>query len=211
MTRTIKHTRKRDDLIQVGRDIVVRQGFNATGLSNILATAGVPKGSFYYYFESKEDFGLAIIEDFVSEYQQKLATSLGNQELSPLARLSRYFELGIADMETSDCASGCLIGNLAQEMSAQNELFRDRLNQVLTAWETQFADCIEDAYAAGELAGELAESCNALDLAKFILAGWQGAMLRAKVTQSTEPLYTFIRILFEQILHQPVPARSTAG
>jgi len=203
----IKHTRKRDDLIQVGRDIVVRQGFNATGLSNILATAGVPKGSFYYYFESKEDFGLAIIEDFVSEYQQKLANSLGDKQLSPLARLTKYFERGIAEMETNHCASGCLIGNLAQEMSAQNELFRDRLNQVLTTWENQLADCIEDAYAVGELT----ESCDALKLAKFILSGWQGAMLRAKVTQSTEPLYTFIQILFEQIWHQPTLARSIAS
>ncbi len=207
MTRTTKRTGKRDDLIQVGRNIVVRQGFNAAGLSNILATAGVPKGSFYYYFESKEDFGLAIIEDFVSEYQQKLATSLGNKELSPLARLSSYFELGIAEMETSDCTSGCLIGNLAQEMSAQNELFRDRLDQVFTAWEMQFANCIEDAYAAAELA----DGGNALELAKFILLGWQGAMLRAKVTQSTAPLHTFIQILFGQILHQPVPARSAAS
>ena len=57
----MKRTHKRDDLIRVGRDLIVRQGFNATGLSDILTTAGVPKGSFYYYFESKEDFGLAII------------------------------------------------------------------------------------------------------------------------------------------------------
>ncbi len=207
MTRTVKRTSKRDDLIRVGRDIVVRHGFNATGLSHILSTAGVPKGSFYYYFESKEDFGLAIIEDFVNEYQRKLTASLGNRQLSPLERLTQYFELGIAEMETSHCTSGCLIGNLAQEMSAQNELFRNRLNQVFTAWEDQFADCIEDAYAAGALA----ERCDALKLARFVLSGWQGAMLRAKVMQSTEPLYTFIQILFEQIWHQPTPARSTAS
>ena len=71
----MKSNRKRQDLIHVGRDLIVRQGFNATGLSDILATAGVPKGSFYYYFESKDDFGLAIIDDFANEYQRKLDAS----------------------------------------------------------------------------------------------------------------------------------------
>ncbi|MEO1392901.1 MAG: TetR family transcriptional regulator C-terminal domain-containing protein [Cyanobacteria bacterium J06634_5] len=203
----MKRTRKRDDLIRVGRDLIGRQGFNSTGLSDILATAGVPKGSFYYYFESKEEFGLAIIEDFASDYQAKLETTLGNEQLSPLARLNSYFEIGIAEMAGSGCQSGCLIGNLAQELSAQNEVFRDRLNQILTRWEACFSDCIAAAYAAGELT----KAPDADAFAKFVLSGWQGAMLRAKVTRSTEPLNTFIQVLFEQVLGASVPQKSAAG
>lgn len=203
----MKRTRRRDDLIQVGRDIVIRQGFNAAGLSDILNTAGVPKGSFYYYFESKEDFGLAIIEDFASEYQAKLEAILGDEQFSPLTRLNNYFEKGIAEMEASQCENGCLIGNLAQELSAQSEVFRDRLNQILSNWETHFARCINDAYASGELESYI----DANMTAKFILSGWQGAMLRAKVERSTEPLRTFSQILFEQVLRASTTVKSAAG
>ena len=196
----MKRTHKRDDLIRVGRDLIVRQGFNATGLSDILTTAGVPKGSFYYYFESKEDFGLAIIEDFACEYQAKLDATISNQQLSPLTRLTRYFEHGIDEMVYSHYRSGCLIGILAQELSAQNEPFRVRLNQILNRWETQLADCIEAAYQSAEL--DRHSSSSSTDLAKFILSGWQGAMLLAKVTRSSAPLHIFIQVLFEQTLEQ---------
>ncbi|MEL6555123.1 MAG: TetR family transcriptional regulator C-terminal domain-containing protein [Cyanobacteria bacterium J06621_11] len=208
----MKRTRKRDDLIRVGRDIVVRQGFNATGLSDILATASVPKGSFYYYFESKEDFGLAIIEDFSNEYQKKLEATFGNEQISPLVRLLNYFELGVEEMEKSGCQSGCLIGNLAQEMSAQSEVFRDRINQILTQWETYFANCLEAAYQRGELTNSSKVETSKVeteDLAKFIISGWQGAMLRAKVLRSTAPLQTFIKIIFEQVLGTSIPDNST--
>jgi len=203
----MKRTRKRDDLIQVGRDIVIKQGFNAAGLSDILATAGVPKGSFYYYFESKEDFGLAIIEDFASEYQKKLEATLGNNQFSPLNRLNNYFEKGIAEMEASQCENGCLIGNLAQELSAQSEVFRDRLNQILSNWETHFAQCISAAYASGEIGNYI----DANTTAKFILSGWQGAMLRAKVERSTEPLKIFSQVLFQQVFRASALAKSAAG
>ena len=204
---TMKRTRKREDLIRVGREIVARRGFNATGLSDILSTAAVPKGSFYYYFESKEDFGLAIIEDFAREYQETLAATVGNEALPPIERLNSYFETSIADMEANGCETGCLIGNLAQELAAQNEVFRDRLNQILTSWETYFTDCLEAAYEL-EMLPNKTDTGN---LARFILSGWQGAMLRAKVIRSPEPLRTFIKVLFEHVLNAPIPSKSIAG
>ena len=127
--------------------------------------------------------------------------TISNQQLSPLTRLTRYFEHGIDEMENSQYRTGCLIGNLAQELSAQNEPFRDRLNQILNRWETQFADCIEAAYQSAELDRH---SSSSTDLAKFILSGWQGAMLLAKVTRSSAPLRTFIQVLFEQTLEQAI-------
>jgi len=203
----MKRTRKREDLIRVGREIVVRHGFNATGLSDILSTAKVPKGSFYYYFESKEDFGLAIVEDFAREYREILAATVGNEALPPLERLNSYFEASIANLEANGFETGCLIGNLAQELAAQNEVFRDRLNQILTGWETYFEDCINDVYNSGILSGQH----NTTGLARFILSGWQGAVLRAKVIRSPEPLRTFIKILFEQVFEVPIPSKSAAS
>lgn len=188
-------TNKRNELIQVGKEIIVQQGFNAASLNEILTAAGIPKGSFYYYFPSKEDFGLAIVEDFANEYRDKINIFFGDKKYSPLTRLRNYFEFKIADMEACSCADGCLIGNLAQELSAQNELFRDRLNQVFIEWEQCFVRCLQAAYQAGEI-----KSDRHSDLAKFILSSWEGAILQAKVTKSVVPMKIFVSILFDQVL-----------
>ena len=191
----MRRTNKRNELIQVGKKIIVQQGFKAASLNDILTTAGVPKGSFYYYFSSKEDFGLAIVDDFAREYRERLETILQDSQYAPLTRLRNYFEWKIEDMAAHRCSDGCLIGNLAQELSAQNELFRDRLNGVFVEWEQYFIRCLKAASEAGEIECDRHE-----DLAKFILSSWEGAILQAKVTKSVVPMQTFVKILFEQIL-----------
>ncbi|MBE9061641.1 TetR/AcrR family transcriptional regulator [cf. Phormidesmis sp. LEGE 11477] len=198
----MKQTTKRNELIQAGREIIVRQGFNAAGLNSILTTADVPKGSFYYYFKNKEEFGLAIIEDFATEYQAKLQATVNNHQLSPLQRLNSYFAAGQTEMEACECVNGCLIGNLAQELAAQSDVFRDRLNQIFSEWEAQIARCLEAAQATGDLSVDI----DATQLAEFVLAGWQGAILRAKVTRSTEPMQAFVETLFQHVL-----SKSTSG
>ena len=189
-------TDKRAKLIQVGQQIIVKQGFNAAGLTQILTAANVPKGSFYYYFSSKDEFGLAIINSFADKYQQKLQRILKEADTPYLKRLRNYFEAGIAEMNSSQCNNGCLMGNLAQELSAQNELFRDRLSQIFLDWETMFAECLQSAQQANELDTKL----DARNLAEFILAGWQGAILQAKVSKSVEPMENFVAVLFARIL-----------
>ena len=191
----MKRASKRDELIQVGKEIVVRQGFKAASLNDILSSAGIPKGSFYYYFSSKEDFGLAIVDDFAREYRDRLDSFLADTSYSPLMRLRNYFEFKIADMEANCCSDGCLIGNLAQELSAQNEIFRDRLERVFAEWEQRFVGCLIEANQAGEIKSEF----DFESLAKFILSGWEGAILQAKVTKSVLPMQTFVKILFKRV------------
>ena len=193
----MKRANKRHELIQVGKEIVVQQGFKGTSLNEILSIADVPKGSFYYYFSSKEDFGLAIVDDFAQEYRDRLEKFLGDEQYSPLRRLRNYFEFKIVEMEAQRCNDGCLIGNLAQELSAQNELFRERLEQVFADWEQYFIRCLKEASEAGEIERKSDYEL----LAKFILSSWEGAILQAKVTKSILPMQAFIKILFEQVLN----------
>ena len=100
-------------------------------------------------------------------------------------------------MADCGCTNGCLIGNLAQELSAQNEIFRDRLNEVFAEWEQYFYQCLQAANGAGEIS--TSDKVN-LDLAKFILASWEGAILQAKVTKSVLPMKMFVCVLFERVL-----------
>jgi TetR/AcrR family transcriptional repressor of nem operon len=95
-------------------------------------------------------------------------------------------------MARFDFRRGCVVGNLGQEMSALPEPFRDRLHGVLLDWQARTARCLRDAQAAGEIAAEV--DCAAL--AAFFWIGWEGAVLRAKLERSAEPLDLFANQFF---------------
>lgn len=192
MTRT--ETRER--IIEAGREAIARHGFGTTGINAVLQSAGVPKGSFYYYFPSKQDFGLAVIDAVAEDYSRRLAEILEDDSRPPLQRLRAYFQQGLRDMDAAGCERGCLIGNLGQELASQNEVFRARLDRVLEHWEDHLARCLEEARNRGDLAGDT--DCRTL--ASFILASWEGAVLRAKVTRSAVPLERFVQLLFGELL-----------
>lgn len=193
---TSKHVSTRDTLIHVGAELIAEQGYHATGLNAVLKAAAVPKGSFYHYFASKEDFGLAVIDAFAETYAPRLEALLVDDGCAPLERLRRFFAAGRDDMAGCDHSRGCLIGNLGQELSARSALFRERLDAILKGWEARIVGCLEQARARGELAPEA--DCEAL--ASVILSGWQGALLRAKTLKSVTPLMHFEDILFTRVL-----------
>ncbi|WP_298273499.1 TetR/AcrR family transcriptional regulator [Geobacter sp.] len=188
----------RATIIRIGTDLISRQGFNATGIDAVLKEAGVPKGSFYYYFRSKEEFGLAVIDHFAERYDQRLDTFLNDEEVTPLNRIRNYLESGLARLEQNQCSKGCLIGNLGQELADQNERFRVRLDEIFRSWKERFAACLGEAQRGGGLAPELDSNV----VAGFILSGLEGAILRAKVMKSPQPLRDFIETLFATVLRR---------
>lgn len=195
----MKNNATRDKLIDSGAQLISQQGYNATGINAVLKACGVPKGSFYHYFSSKEDFGLAVIERFAAAYDETLVALLEDGDTPPLERLRRYFASGREHMHECDHATGCLIGNLGQELSGQSDTFRDALNLVFQRWEQRFVSCLKAAQTRGDIATPIVPEA----LASFILSGWEGAILRAKTLKSVEPMEHFEKILFQQVL---VPA-----
>lgn len=191
MTRTAT----RDELIQAGAEIIGLHGFGSTGINTVLSTAGVPKGSFYYYFSSKEDFGLAIIEYSAQEHEAKLNKFLKDMKYPPLERIRNYMNSVMAGIGAGECKRGCLIGNLGQELSSHNETFRARLDEVFRGWQAQFRACLDEAKAAGELEAD----ADTDELAGYLLSSWEGAILRAKIQQSVAPMQTFINVFFSKV------------
>ncbi len=184
-------------ILKVGAEIVHNKGFNNTGIQEILKGAGVPKGSFYFYFRNKEDFGLQLIDFYAQVLLDKLERFAARTELSPLGRLQGFFAEFVEIFERNQCRGGCPIGNMAQEMGDLNEAFRVRLQLVFIRVQSMMVELLDQAREAGEVDSGLQSS----DVAGFILNSWQGAILQMKVTKSTEPLKIFERVVFGELLH----------
>jgi TetR/AcrR family transcriptional repressor of nem operon len=183
-------------LLDAGKRIFSERGYTASGIEAVLQEAGVPKGSFYYYFSSKEDFGLQVLNAFAECFAETVNRFLDDENLSPLARVRTLFESAIERLETQGCRHGCLLGSLAQEMANQNEVFRARIEEIFEERVGRYADCLRLAQTAGELPSHL----DAHQLAEFWLNSWQGAIMRAKTMRSTAPLRTFVDMIFSSVL-----------
>lgn len=183
-------------LLDAGMDIMLQKGYTNTGIQEVLSTLGVPKGSFYHYFESKEDFAVEIIRHFDQNYSATLLRTLRNPQETPLQRLKTYCETGKAMLEASECRRGCLIGKLSQEMSEQSETLRKELSIVMHKHRDVFAACIEE----GQKAGEIPQTWSAHQMAGLFLAGWGGAVMNAKTLKTLEPVDDFLNLMFNHVL-----------
>jgi TetR/AcrR family transcriptional repressor of nem operon len=190
----------KDTLLDAGRQVFLERGYNHSGIEAILQAAGVPKGSFYYYFNSKEDFGLQVLERFAARIDTEIERHLSDQEYRPLERLRRLGESVCERLESGHCRNGCLVGNLSQEMADQSEAFRARLAEIFQGWVRRYAACLKEAQDAGEIPSEL----DVLELAEFWQCGWQGALMRAKTARTTAPLRTFLNLMFGYVLRMSV-------
>lgn len=183
-------------LLEAGRRVFLERGYNHAGVESILHSAGVPKGSFYHYFASKEDFGLQVLNQFAERHNADLDRYLSDTTMTPLGRLRRLVEATCERLESQQCRNGCLVGNLSQEMADQSEAFRSRLDEIFRGWSDRYASCLLQA----QRIGEIPEDYDAAELAEFLLNSWQGAVLRAKTLRSTAPLRTFLNVMFGSVL-----------
>ena len=183
-------------LLEAGMEIMLEKGYTNTGIQEVLSTLGVPKGSFYHYFDSKENFGVEIIRHFDQTYAANLLRTLRNRQETPVERLKSYCQAGKAMLEAMDCRKGCLIGKLSQEMAEQSEILRQELSVVIRKHRDMFASCIEE----GQQAGELCKEFSADHMAEFFSSAWGGAMMRAKTVKNTEPVEVFIEVMFNHVL-----------
>lgn len=195
--------RRREDLIstrelllRAGLEVLTEKGFSATGIDEILGRVGVPKGSFYHYFESKEEFGLELIDLYAKFFARKLDRHFNNKAQSPLGRLHAFIEDAKDGMTRYEYRRGCLIGNLGQEMGALPESFRARLKDTFEDWQSRLSVCFLEAQQAGQLASDVDVS----QLAAFFWIGWEGAVLRAKLERTVIPLEVFTRFFFAGLL-----------
>ncbi|SPJ32463.1 acrylate utilization transcriptional regulator AcuR [Kushneria phyllosphaerae] len=185
----------RDALIRCGVEVLTEQGFVSAGIDGVLKRVGVPKGSFYHYFESKEAFGHAVLSHYADYFARKLDRRLLSDETSPLERLRLFTQDAQEGMARHDYRRGCLVGNLGQEVTLLPEGFDQRLEAILQDWQRRVADCLRLARTHGELAAEA--DCDTL--AAFFWLGWEGAVQRARLVHGPAPLVLFSQEFFARL------------
>lgn len=186
----------RDHLIDVGLDLMRRHGYGATGLQEILQSAGVPKGSFYHHFASKEEFAAAVIERYLTLAAEHCQQILSSMHQAPLKRLRRYFEDLIRRAGQSAPIPGCLIGSLSLEVAGASSLLQGCLSSSFAQWQNAVAAVLREAVEKGDLP----KSTKPDSLAGFILNSWEGVLLRSQADKSDLPLKDFLRYMFEVLL-----------
>jgi len=186
----------RNKILEHAGRIVRQKGFNNTGIQEILDSAGVPKGSFYFYFKSKDDLGLALIDHYGESLVLLRNSLLAKATGTPLERLRKLFVGMRLFFSQEEWRSGCPIGNLTQEMGALSDAFRSRLGAVFNIMQDAIRECLEQAVSCKELDAEL----DVDELAHFILDSWEGALLRMKAEGNTQPLMLFERVIFGRVL-----------
>lgn len=186
----------RDHLIAVGLDLMRKHGYGATGIQDILNAAGVPKGSFYHYFGSKEEFTAAVLERYVTLEGEHCEKVLGNLRQAPLRRLRRYFEDLIRTAGQSAPIHGCLMGSLSLEIAGTSSLLQASLRSNFAHWQAVIASVLREAIENGELP----KSTRPESLAGFLLNCWEGALLRSQADRSDSPLKDFLHYTFEELL-----------
>ncbi|USD35047.1 MULTISPECIES: TetR/AcrR family transcriptional regulator [Vibrio] len=173
----------RQHILNVGYELVVNKGFTAVGLSELLKTADVPKGSFYHYFKSKEQFGEALIENYFTSYLARINDIFTADTGNGYQRLMGYFSRWL-DVENGVCnANRCLVVKLSAEVSDLSEPMRIKLANGAGAVIASIASCIE--------AGIKDQSIQTVDahlVAAQLYQQWLGASLLNKLVQDQSHL-----------------------
>jgi TetR/AcrR family transcriptional repressor of nem operon len=188
----------REDLLNAGLKVMFRSGYTAATVRDICEAAGVPLGSFTNHFRSKEAFAKEVLDRYFAGTRQFVKAALDDKSLTPRQRLKRYLDIISAVAADRKWNLGCLIGDFSLETSTQSKLLRQQLEAIFREWRAPFASCIGEAQAIGEIESTF----DPTELAEFLLASWEGAILRMKVERSPAALERFKTIAFQTVFKE---------
>lgn len=177
----------RQHVLDVAKEIILGKGFAAVGLNEILISAGVPKGSFYHYFKSKEQFGDELLKNYFEQYLQQLEITLNTSSIggsTSSACLLAYFQTWLDTQSSDTKADKCLVVKLSAEVTDLSELMRITLKNGTDRVIARLAACVEEGIRNGEFPKHL----DAKSITSEIYYMWLGATLLTKVSHTREPL-----------------------
>lgn len=186
----------RERILSTGQRIMGGKGFSAVGLNEVLSAAGVPKGSFYHYFASKEAFGEALLEDYFSVYLADMDRTFVQSGKNRAQQLEAYFGAWKDNQSFQDCQGKCLAVKLGAEVADLSQSMRATLQRGTAGIIERLAGVLE----AGAVEGSLAFVGGPSAMAQSLYELWLGASLMAKIVRSSQPFDNALRTT-RQMLH----------
>lgn len=188
----------KENILEAGLRVMLRKGYAAASVRDVVAEAGVPQGSFTNHFRSKEAFSRDVLDVYFEHVRTLVSLALDDESLTPRERLKRYLDIITGQLEADGFSRGCLIGDFSLEAAPLSEMLRMRLSEIFLEWRDRFADCIRQAQSAGKIDSTFTPE----DLADFLLSSWEGAILRMKVERSEAALERFKKIAFATVFRE---------
>lgn len=188
-------TSTRERIIDAATQAMVERSYNGVGLNEILKNAGVPKGSFYHFFKSKENLGIAVIEKSTADHLERLRTFYSDRTKSPLERLRALCET-FRDEASEQPRRECVFCKLALEQASLSEPLRAAIRCSMEQFRALHAQVIREAQAAGEVSSRYDPD----QLAEYVTVALDGAMIRSQIEGGPGPIDTVVHFVFGELL-----------
>jgi TetR/AcrR family transcriptional regulator, transcriptional repressor for nem operon len=186
----------REEILDAALERFRTVGYNAAGVKEITDGAGVPKGSFYNHFESKEALGVVALQRYG---EGRRLGDLAASEVPPLVRLRRHFEFLRAETEDCGYQRGCLFGNFGAEVADHSDIIREAVDGSLAEWQDRVAALLDEARESGAVDPGLDARATAI----FVVSAWEGTLITARAARSPEAFDAFFTLVFGTLLAQP--------
>ena len=186
MSTTTATPTTKERILDAAEGIMLQKSFHSVGLNEILSAVKVPKGSFYHYFQSKEQFGVELLKHYVADASAYKRKCMLSTELSedPAERLAAYFDLTIANLMGNSCQCSCLVAKLATEVAS----FSDDMRAVLAEGMREWRGFMEKLVLEGQEKGVFRKELSAQTTAMMMQDLWMGANQRMQVEKTVAPL-----------------------
>ena len=184
-----------EEILDIGYDVFRKNGYHNVGINQILKESGIPKGSFYNFFKSKEDFANKVMERYGETNANSIQGFLDKSELTPIESLKSFYSFMIDINESDMFLSGCIINNMSIEVGRINELMASKANEQFIGWLTILASVI----SKGQESKEITKKYSALEIAEYLHSGFYGTFSRMKVTRNRTYMDIWLEITFDFI------------
>ena len=192
-----KKTVNKQKIMEKSIHVLYLKGYSATGVKDLTEAAGIPKGSFYYYFKTKEAYALEALKYYIDTMGHESFSLLEQLDVDPLDRVRNFYKCKIENMKNENYKFGCLVGNLSQELGDVNDEISEATNRILGEVSERILKCILEAEVVFGFKPLLEPSL----LADAIVNSWQGALVRMKSSRNSRPLDEFYKVMDEVFLN----------
>ncbi len=186
---------KKLQIIEVSAKLIHSKGYEKTSIQDILQAAQIGKGQFYYYFSSKQDLGIAVVDYCFEKWNQRVIKDILESEADPKAKIEKMLECAIDVHTKNGSKCGCFFGNLAVELSEHSEIFREKTNKVFESWISHLEIVLDELMRKETLP----LSCDSHTLAQSIVAMLEGGIMLMKNRQDIAALVIVSNVIKKMV------------